>query len=67
MSDGFLPGTLHWVIRHDGVLGLTVIDGRGGHQILASPPVIAIDQFCIWTHLGMVLDGHARQFPQFAP
>src|SRR5690606_26314122 len=34
MSDGFEPGTLHWLIRHDGVLGLTVI-GRHPkeHQI----------------------------------
>lgn len=65
MSDGFLPGTLHWVIRHDGVLGLTVIDGRGGHQILASPPVMTLDQFGIWTHLAVVLDGHARQVTHY--
>ncbi len=61
MSDGFAPGTLHWLIRHDGVLGLTVIGAGGGHQILASPPVMAVDQFGIWTHLAVVLDGPARQ------
>lgn len=61
MSEGFLPGTLHWVIRHDGVLGLTVIGGKGQHQILASPPVMTIDQFGIWTHLAVVLDGAARE------
>lgn len=61
MSDGFLPGTLHWVIRHDGVLGLTVIGNRARHQILASPPVLTFDQFGIWTHLAVVLDARARQ------
>ena len=25
MCDGFEPGTLHWLIRNDGVLGLTVV------------------------------------------
>lgn len=59
MSDGFAPGTLHWVIRHDGVLGLTVIGARGGHQILTSPPVMTVEQFGIWTHLAVVLDGPA--------
>jgi hypothetical protein len=62
MSDGFHPGTLHWVIRNDGVLGLTVIGDRGEHhQILASPPVITFDQFGIWTHLAVVVDGPARE------
>lgn len=61
MSDGFAPGTLHWVIRHDGVLGLTMIGPRGGHQILASPPVVTVDQFGLWTHLAVVLDGQARR------
>lgn len=61
MSDGFAPGTLHWVIRNDGVLGLTVIGDRGGHQIIASPPMLTIDQFGIWTHLAVTLDGAARQ------
>ncbi len=60
MSDGFLPGTLHWVIRNDGVLGLTVIGDRGNHQILASPPVLSVDEFGIWTHLAVVLDGKAN-------
>jgi len=61
MSDGFLPGTLHWLIRNDGVLGLTVIGDKGNHQILASPPVITLDQYGIWTHLAVVLDGNAKQ------
>ena len=61
MSDGFLPGTLHWVIRDDGALGLTVIGEKGNHQILASPPVLTLDQYGIWTHLAVVLDGKARQ------
>lgn len=57
MSDGFLPGTIHWLIRRDGVLGLTVI-GREprNHQIVASPPVISLDKFGMWLHVAAVLD-----------
>lgn len=65
MSDGFVPGTLHWVIRNDGVLGLTVIGEKGHHQILASPPVMTIDQFGIWTHLAVVLDAQERQVEHY--
>ncbi|MBN8249880.1 MAG: LamG domain-containing protein, partial [Verrucomicrobia bacterium] len=65
MSDGFLPGTIHWVVRQDGVLGLTVIGARGGHQILATPPLLTVDQFGIWTHLAVVLDGRARQVTHY--
>ncbi|MBL9126589.1 MAG: hypothetical protein JNL97_03025 [Verrucomicrobiales bacterium] len=61
MSDGFAPGTLHWVIRDDGVLGLTVIGDTGGHQIVASPPVITADHLGVWTHLAVVLDGPGRE------
>jgi hypothetical protein len=61
MSDGFAPRTLHWVIRSDGVLGLTVIGEERRHQIIASPPVLTLDQFGIWTHLAVVLDGPGRQ------
>ncbi len=61
MADGFAPGTLHWVLRHDGVLGLTVIGTRGGHQILVSPPVMTVEQFGLWTHLALVLDGESQQ------
>lgn len=65
MSDGFLPGTLHWLIRNDGVLGLTVIGGEGDHQILPSPPVMTIDQFGIWTHLAVVLDAGAQEVTHY--
>lgn len=61
MSDGFAPGTVHWVIRNDGVLGLTVIGPNAGHQILVSPPVLTVDQFGIWTHLAVVLDGRSKR------
>jgi hypothetical protein len=61
MSDGFEAGTVHWVVRGDGVLGLTVIGARGAHQILTSPPVLSVDQFGIWTHLAVVLNGPAKQ------
>jgi len=66
MSDGFLPGTLHWLIRNDGVLGLTVIgaDPRD-HQIVATPPVLTLDQFGLWLHLAVVLDGDGRRVTHF--
>lgn len=58
MSEGFESQTVHWLIRNDGVLGLTVLGNRPGqHQIVASPPVISIDQFGMWLHLAAVLDG----------
>jgi hypothetical protein len=66
MSDGFETGTLHWLIRKDGVLGLTAIGvGSGNYQICASPPVLALDQFGIWLHLAVVLDGNAKRVVQY--
>jgi hypothetical protein len=57
MSDGFEAGTVHWVIRRDGVLGLTVIGTRpSDYQIVTSPPVISLDEFGTWMHLAVVLD-----------
>ncbi len=62
MCDGFEPGTIHWLIRNDGVLGLTVFGpGAGNHQIVTSPPVLTLDKFGMWLHLAVVLDGKARQ------
>lgn len=60
MADGFAPGTVHWVVRNDGVLGLTVIGAKGAHQILTSPPVMTVDQLGLWVHVAVVLDGRAR-------
>ena len=62
MSDGFERGTIHWLIRHDGVLGLTVVGvGSGKHQIVASPPAVTLDKFGVWLHLAAVLDGNANR------
>jgi len=62
MSDGLDPGTIHWLIRNDGVLGLTVFGpGYGRFQILASPPVLLLDEFGMWQHLAVVIDGKARR------
>jgi hypothetical protein len=62
MCDGFEPGTVHWLIRNDGVLGLTLFGpGWGNFQILASPPVLTLDQFGMWLQLAVVLNGKARQ------
>jgi hypothetical protein len=66
MCDGFEPGTIHWLIRNDGVLGLTVFGPvAGDFQILASPPVLTLDQFGMWIHLAVVLDGEARQVAHY--
>jgi len=66
MSDGFDSGTVHWLIRHDGVLGLTVFGpGDGKFQIMASPPVITLDKLGMWIHLGVAIDGTARQVTHY--
>jgi len=60
MCDGFDPGTIHWLIRKVGVLGLTVFGVEAGdYQIVASPPVLMLDKFGLWIHLAVVLDGEA--------
>jgi len=60
MSDGFAPGSVHWLVRKDGVLGLTVVGaGPGKYEIAASPPVLTLDRFGMWLHLAVVLDGRA--------
>ena len=66
MCDGFRPGTVHWLIRNDGVPGLTVIgaDPRN-HQIMTGPPVLTLDKFGMWLHLSVVLDGPAKQVVQY--
>lgn len=62
MSDGFDPGTVHWLIRRDGVLGLTVFGPRyGKFQILASPPVPSLENLGMWQHLAVVIDGRSQQ------
>jgi len=62
MCDGFEPGTIHWLIRNDGVLGVTVLGpGPGNFQIIASPPVLTLDKLGAWLHLAVVLDGRTRQ------
>ena len=62
MCDGFEPGTIHWLIRNDGVLGLTVFGpGSGNFQILATPPVLTLDKLGMWLHLAVVMDGNAGQ------
>jgi hypothetical protein len=66
MSDGFDPGTIHWLIHNDGVLGLTVFGpGYGKFQILATPPVLPLDTFGMWQHLAVVIDGKARRVVHF--
>ncbi len=66
MCDGFEAGTLHWLIRRDGVLGLTVVGPSSGqHQIVASPRVLPLDQFGMWLHLAVVLDGKAKRVAHY--
>jgi hypothetical protein len=64
MSDGFDAGTVHWMIRRDGALGMTVI-GAGNHQIVASPPVVTLDKFGTWIHLAVTLDGAEKRVTHY--
>lgn len=62
MSDGFEPRTVHWLIRRDGVLGLTVIGAsRADHQLVLSPAVITLEKFGMWVHLAVVVDAGAQR------
>jgi hypothetical protein len=62
MCDGFEPGTIHWLIRNDGVLGVTVFGQEPGNfQIVASPPVLTLDKLGMWQNFAVVVDGKARQ------
>jgi hypothetical protein len=66
MCDGFEPGAIHWLIRNDGVLSLTVKGpGSRNFQIMASPPVLTLDKFGMWTHLAVVLDGKTAQLVHY--
>ena len=61
MSDGFEAGTVHWSVRRDGVLALTAIGSEpGGYQICTSPPALTLNQFGLWVHLAVVIDGGAK-------
>lgn len=62
MCDGFEPGGIHWLIRHDGVLSIAVKGFDSTRfQILASPPVMTLDRLGLWIHLAVVLDGDTRR------
>lgn len=62
MSDGFEPGTIHWVIRRDGVLGVTVIGASSDNfQLVTSPPVVTLEKLGMWMHLAVVLDGSGKR------
>ena len=62
MSDGFEAGTVHWSVRHDGVLALTAIGSEPrDHQICISPPALTLNQFGLWVHLAVVIDGGGKQ------
>ena len=62
MCDGFESGTIHWLLRNDGVLSLA-IKGPGGTnpEIAASPSVLKPENFGVWTHVAVVLDGGKKQ------
>ena len=66
MSDGFVSGTIHWSIRNDGVLGLTLIGpGRRNYEIAATPSVLTVDQLGEWIHLAVVVDGPEKRIIQY--
>lgn len=58
MSDGFIPGTLHWLILNDGAPTVTVVaPPRKPVQIVTGPPVVTLDKFGMWQHVAVVVDG----------
>lgn len=66
MCEGFHPGTIHWLIRNDGVLGLTVIgQSHRDFQVIPSPPAVTLDQFGMWLHLAVVLDGNLNRVKHY--
>jgi ferric-dicitrate binding protein FerR (iron transport regulator) len=66
MCDGFAAGSLHWLIRKDGALGITIVgEGSGKYQISTSPPVLTLDRFGSWVHLAVVVDGRAGRVIQY--
>ena len=66
MTEGFEPGTIHWLIRNDGVLGLTIVGPKPGtSQVMASHPVLTVNEFGMWIHLAAVLDGKDRQMVHY--
>jgi hypothetical protein len=61
MSDGFEAGTVHWSVRQDGVLALTAIGTEPrDFQICTSPAALTLNQFGLWVHLAVVIDGGAK-------
>jgi hypothetical protein len=61
MSDGFEGGTVHWSIRHDSVIALTAIGSEPrDYQICTSPPALTLNQFGLWVHLAVVIDGGGK-------
>jgi hypothetical protein len=66
MGDGLSGGGVHWLIRNDGALGVTVVgDVPGKYQIVTSPPVLTVDKLGMWLHLAVVIDGRAGRVTQY--
>src|SRR5204863_5148165 len=62
MSDGLVPGTVHWLIRNDGVLSITLKGpGKGNSEIISSRPVLTLNRLGLWMHLAVVMDGTAKR------
>jgi hypothetical protein len=60
MSDGFIPGTLHWLILNDGAPTVTVVGPPGKPvQIVTGPPVVTLDKFGLWQHVAVVVDSRS--------
>ncbi len=66
MCDGFAAGSVHWLVRNDGALGVTIAGERAGiYQIVSTPPVLTLDRFGMWVHLAVVIDGRAGRVTQY--
>jgi len=66
MCDGFELGSLHWLIRNDGVLGLTIVGQKvGDFQIAATEPVLTLDRLGRWMHLAVVVDAVSNKVTHY--
>ncbi len=59
LSDSFQPGELHWQIRNDGKLMLSIMHAagkKGGNRTYFSPPIWDMTMSGQWIHLASVYD-----------
>lgn len=66
MCDGFEAGAIHWLIRKDGALGLSLKSAASGKvDIIATTPVLTSAKLGTWIHLAVVIDGKRGQVTHY--